>query len=76
MRAGDKVTWRTRDATFGSRTRIDRPAVLLSLQTGRAGWSSIMILDGEQRRAVEARTNDLVPRDSEVPELDRPAKTP
>lgn len=74
MRRGDRVYWKTRDAAFGSRTRIDVPAVVVSPQTGRAGWSSIVVLDGEQRRAVNARTNDLRPRDDIVPELDRPPR--
>lgn len=74
MKAGDKVYWTTRNPRFGGRTRIQRPAVLLSPQTARPGWSSIMILDGEQRKAIEARTNDLTARDDLVPELDKPAR--
>ncbi len=76
MKRGDPVYWKTRDPAFGNRTRIDRPAVLISLQTGRAGWSSVLIIDGEQRRVVDARTNDLRPRDEPVPELDRPREAP
>ena len=76
MKRGDQVYWKTRDPAFGSRTRIDRPAVLVSLQTGRAGWSSVLIIDGEQRRVVDARTNDLRARDEIVPDLDRAREAP
>ena len=76
MKRGDPVYWKTRDSAFGSRTRIDRPAVLVSLQTGRAGWSSVLIIDGEQRRVVDARTNDLRARDEIVPDLDRAREAP
>jgi hypothetical protein len=74
MKRGDKVMWNTRKPEFGNRTRINIPAVVLSATTNRSGWSSIAILDGDKadgRRAVEARTSELKPRDSFVPLLDK-----
>lgn len=72
MKRGDKVMWNTRRPEFGNRTRINIPGVLLSATTNRSGYASIVILDGAAgRRAVEARANELRPRDSVVPLLDK-----
>ena len=74
MKRGDKVMWNTRKPEFGTRTRINIPAVVLSPTTNRSGYASIVILDGDRadgRKAVEVRANELRPRDSFVPLLDK-----